>query len=80
MVFPIAFLLVFLDVAQAMLRHSVNFDGDTKRNLSDLRFSPGLGAQYITPIGPLSAELGFATDHEFGERFGRLLISIGSAF
>jgi len=72
--------LVFLDVGQSFLRNEGDFTGDTKARIKDLRFSPGFGSQYITPIGPLSAELGFATDREFGERWGRFLISIGSAF
>lgn len=72
--------LIFLDVGQSFLRNEGDFTGDTKARFKDLRFSPGFGTQYITPIGPLSAELGFATDREFGERWGRFLISIGSAF
>ncbi|HMO16471.1 MAG TPA: POTRA domain-containing protein [Oligoflexia bacterium] len=72
--------IFFLDTGQAFLRHADRFDGDRKNNLLDLRFSPGFGMQYLTPIGPLSAEVGFATDREFGERWGRFIVGIGSAF
>ncbi len=73
-------LLGFLDIAQAMLRNSSGFTGDTKYRLDGLRYSPGVGMQYATPIGPLAAELGLATDREFGERWGRFIVSIGNAF
>jgi outer membrane protein insertion porin family len=72
--------LVFVDFGQAFLRNEFVEEVDRKSRLKDFRISPGFGAQYLTPIGPLSAELGFATDREFGERFGRFIISIGSAF
>lgn len=72
--------LGFLDIAQAMLRNDGGFGGDSKYRLDGLRYSPGVGMQYGTPIGPLTAELGLATDREFGERWGRFIISIGNAF
>jgi outer membrane protein insertion porin family len=72
--------LLFVDIGQAFLRNEVGENVDRKTQLKDFRISPGFGMQYITPIGPLSAELGFATDREFGERFGRFIVSIGSAF
>ncbi len=72
--------LLFVDIGQAFLRNDVGENIDRKNRLKDFRISPGFGLQYITPIGPLSAEFGFATDREFGERFGRFLLSIGSAF
>jgi outer membrane protein insertion porin family len=72
--------LVFLDIGQAFLIQDKGFTGDSKANLQSLRYSPGVGAQYLTPIGPLGLEVGFATDREFGERWGRMLVSIGSAF
>lgn len=72
--------LGFLDIGQAMLRNDGGFGGDSKFGIDGLRYSPGLGMQYGTPIGPLTAEVGLATDREFGERWGRFIISIGNAF
>ena len=71
----------FFDLGQSYLRNKGNFMGDPlSLNASDLRFSPGIGLRYKTPIGPLSIEYGFATEREFGERFGRLNFGIGGAF
>ncbi|MCB0322441.1 MAG: BamA/TamA family outer membrane protein [Bdellovibrionales bacterium] len=71
--------LAFLDVGQAFLANEGSFEGiDT--DLGDLRLSPGVGVHYKTPIGPISVELGFATDREFGERWGRLNVGVGAAF
>ncbi len=70
---------VFLDVGQAFLANKGTFPG-SGLGIDDLRFSPGLGIRYRTPIGPLSMEYGFALDREFGERFGRLVLSIGAPF
>lgn len=72
-------LLTFLDVGQAFLRYEGDFVGDN-RDLSDLRFSPGIGFRYKTPIGPVSVELGVALDRELGERFGRFNFAIGNPF
>ena len=71
--------LVFLDAGQAFLEKKGAFEGENQ-NLNDLRFSPGLGIQYLTPIGPISAEVGFALDREWGERWGRINIGIGAAY
>lgn len=71
---------VFLDFGQSFLVEKADFTGDTKNAISDFRISPGFGTQYLTPIGPLGFEVGFATDREFGERWGRVLLSIGTAF
>ena len=71
--------VVFLDAGQAFLERQGDFQGKSN-NFEDLRFSPGIGLRYRTPIGPLSFEYGFATDREFGERFGRLYAGIGGAF
>ena len=71
--------LVFLDAGQAFLEKKGAFEGENQ-NLNDLRFSPGFGIQYLTPIGPISAEVGFALDREWGERWGRINIGIGAAY
>lgn len=71
--------VLFLDIGQAILERKGNFQGDPL-HFSDARFSPGIGARYKTPIGPVSVDLGFALDRQFGERFGRLNIGIGGAF
>lgn len=69
----------FVDVGQAFLEHTGTFDGEAN-SLSDLRISPGVGVRYKTPVGPLSVEIGFATDRQFGERWGRFLFAIGNPF
>ena len=69
--------LVFLDAGQAFLLNKESFEGDAN-NLGDIRYSPGFGIHYDTPIGPIRAEIGFATKREFGERWGRFIIAVGS--
>ncbi len=71
--------LTFLDAGQAFLENNGDFTGDT-HNINDLRFSPGFGLRYKTPIGPISAEYGFALDRVNGERFGRFNFGIGAGF
>ncbi|MFN8392020.1 MAG: outer membrane protein assembly factor BamA [Bdellovibrionota bacterium] len=71
--------LVFLDVGQAFLENKGSFEGATL-SFSDLRFSPGIGFRYKTPIGPIRTELGLALDRENGERFGRFNFGVGGAF
>ena len=71
--------VIFLDMGQAFLANKGSFPG-SGLGIHDLRFSPGVGLRYRTPIGPLSMEYGFALDREFGERFGRLVLSIGAPF
>lgn len=71
--------VIFLDMGQAFLANKGSFPG-SGLGIQDLRFAPGLGLRYRTPIGPLSMEYGFALDREFGERFGRLVLSIGAPF
>lgn len=71
--------VTFLDVGQAWLSNEGAFlpaspDGEK------LRFSPGFGIRYRTPIGPLGVDYGFALDREFGERLGRLSFGIGGTF
>ena len=71
--------VLFLDLGQAFLINPGSFTGDSL-GVDELRFSPGFGFRYKTPIGPFSAEYGVASDRQFGERFGRLYIGIGGAF
>lgn len=71
--------IMFLDAGQVFLENQGDFLGDT-HNYNDLRFSPGFGFRYKTPIGPISAEYGFALDRENGERAGRFNFGIGSGF
>lgn len=73
-------LLTFLDVGQAVLRYEGDFGGDTKSFFGDLRYSPGIGMRYRSPIGPIGADLGFAVNQERGEEFARLSIHIGGTF
>jgi outer membrane protein insertion porin family len=72
--------IAFFDAGQSILRSKGDFFTGDGLSFSKLRYSPGLGIQYKTPIGPLSIEYGFALKREFGERFGRLHISIGQRF
>lgn len=71
--------VTFIDLGQTYLKNPGTFSGDAL-SPSKLRISPGLGAHYRTPVGPLSVEIGIATDREFGERWGRVLFAIGNAF
>ncbi len=71
--------VLFLDVGQSFLRNRGSFVGDPKR-LEKPRFSPGFGVHIRTPVGPIIAEYGFATDREFGERFGRFHLDVGGSF
>ena len=71
--------LAFLDAGQAFLLNPGPFKGDTL-NLADLRFSPGFGLHYLTPIGPIYGELGFALDRQFGEGFSRFNFGVGTQF
>lgn len=69
----------FVDLGQAFLLEEGEFTGDTLE-VEDLRYSPGIGFRYVTPIGPISAEVGFNVDRESGERWGRFNFSVGGAF
>ena len=46
----------------------------------DIRYSAGLGLRYITPVGPLSAEYGFALTRWGETDFGQFYLSVGNAF
>ena len=71
--------VLFFDAGQAILRNTGSFQGDTL-DFGTLRYSPGFGVHYRTPIGPVRVEYGFALDREFGERAGRFNVSVGTAF
>lgn len=68
--------VLFIDAGQAFLENEGDFTGDTL-DFSDLRYTPGLGGRYKTPVGPISIEYGFVTERETDERSGRLNIAIG---
>lgn|GEM_PF-4012318 len=73
--------VLFFDAGQAVLRHRGSFQGDAlSLGLADLRFSPGVGFRYQTPIGPIGIEYGFALERENGEGFGALNFSVGGVF
>ncbi len=73
--------VLFLDVGQAFLEKRGNLENlDSRLDLNKLRYSPGIGFRYKTPIGPLSIDYGAALDRENGERFGRLNLGLGGAF
>lgn len=69
----------FLDAGQAFLLEEGDYQGKSL-DLSDMRYSPGFGVRYKTPIGPVSVEYGFALNRDFGEAPGRLNFEIGTAF
>ena len=71
--------VLFLDAGQAFLRDKGTFDGEDL-GISDLRYSPGFGLRYLTPVGPVSAEYGIALNRKEGESSGRFNLSIGGAF
>jgi outer membrane protein insertion porin family len=63
----------FLDGGNVWLR---NRDVD----LSEMKFTAGLGLRYSTPVGPLRLDYGFKLDREEGESKGEFHFSIGHAF
>lgn len=71
--------VLFLDVGQAVLEHEGTFTGDPL-SFSDLRYSPGVGYRYKTPIGPISIDLGLNLSPQNGERQGKLNVGIGGSF
>jgi outer membrane protein assembly factor BamA len=48
--------------------------------LTDLRWSAGLGLRYRTPIGPIRLDWGYVLDHQPGESRSRFHLTIGHAF
>ncbi len=73
--------VAFLDYGVSVLKQKGTFDGDALSiALNDLRYSPGFGVRYKTPIGPIRLEFGFALDREFGERPVRVIIAVGNPY
>ncbi|MBI3801022.1 MAG: BamA/TamA family outer membrane protein, partial [Deltaproteobacteria bacterium] len=64
---------LFLDVGQVSL-HSFDVP------LDDLRFAPGFGVSYTTPIGPVRLDLGFPLDPPHGDQPWQVHFSIGQFF
>jgi outer membrane protein assembly factor BamA len=64
---------LFLDFGQVSL-HS--FDAP----IDDLRFAPGFGVSYATPVGPLRLDLGFPLDPPWGDQPWQVHFSIGQFF
>ncbi len=77
--YPEMISVIFLDAGQAKLVNEGDFEGDPRR-LSDLRYTPGLGFRYRTPIGPLSVEYGWVLDPEPEDSSGRFNVVIGGTF
>ncbi len=69
-----ATLNLFLDSAKLALR-----DYHAERG-EDLRYSAGVGARYLSPIGPMGFDVGFPLDEKSGEPSVRLHFSIGTSF
>jgi len=49
-------------------------------HLGDLKFTPGIGVRYKTPVGPLRIDYGYKLDREPGESRGVFHFAIGHAF
>jgi len=49
-------------------------------DLSDFKFTTGLGIRYNTPVGPVRIDYGHKLDKEKGESSGEIHFSIGHAF
>ncbi|MBL7663409.1 BamA/TamA family outer membrane protein [bacterium] len=77
-----ALFVLFLDLGKSILKNPGEiFTGDPLSiSFSNLRYSPGIGCRYETPIGPLSIDLGFNPDREAGEQRFRVYLSIGNIF
>lgn len=63
----------FLDAGSVFLR-------DQSPALADLRYSAGVGVQYLSPIGPIGIDIGHPLDEQAGEPSLRLHFNIGSSF
>lgn len=66
-------LLVFFDAGNVYEQYD-------KFTFPDIRYSTGLGLRYITPVGPISADYGFALTRWHETDFGQFYITIGNAF
>lgn len=49
-------------------------------NLSDLRYSTGLGLNWLSPLGPLKLSVGFPINRQEGDRTQRFQFQIGTGF
>ena len=65
--------VLFLDFGQVSTR---SFDPP----VNNLKFAPGLGLRYITPVGPLRLDAGFPIDPAPRNRSWQIFFSIGQAF
>ncbi|MGD2081033.1 MAG: outer membrane protein assembly factor BamA [Nitrospirota bacterium] len=66
-------IVAFFDTGQVWL--------DSKdADLTDLRYTAGLGLQYNTPVGPIRVDYGHKLDRRAGESSGEVHFSIGHAF
>lgn len=67
------FLVNFLDFGNLWKRV-----GDM--NLSDFKYTAGLGLRYRTPVGPLRIDYGYKLNRQKGESHGEIHFSFGHAF
>jgi outer membrane protein insertion porin family len=49
-------------------------------NLGDLRYSAGLGLNWLSPLGPLKLSLGYPINKQDGDRTQRFQFQIGTGF
>ncbi|MEK6725107.1 MAG: outer membrane protein assembly factor BamA [Deltaproteobacteria bacterium] len=66
--------LIFADAGNAWLRKIESVD------INDLRSSAGAGIRYMTPIGPLSFDIGWKLDQKPGESAWEWHFTIGNVF
>ena len=50
---------------------------NTDIDLTNLRYSAGVGLRYVTPVGPLRLDFGFKLDRRTGESLGELHFAVG---
>lgn len=72
-------LVLFVDAAKVELDFPGSFI-PSQENQRDIFISPGFGYRYITPIGPISLELGFPLNKRSDESFLKIFFGIGGAF
>lgn len=49
-------------------------------DISDVRYTTGIGIRYTTPVGPFRIDYGYKLNREPGERRGEIHFSLGHAF
>ena len=66
--------MIFVDAGNVWLKMNETV------NILDLRSSAGAGLRYMTPIGPLSFDIGWKLDQKPGESAWEWHFTIGNVF